>query len=47
MIVVMLCVTEYCVEMPGPRTMPSEKVELERCIDYTTSAAEEEFVRDR
>jgi len=30
----------------GPRTMPNEKVERERCIDYTTGAAEEEFVRD-
>jgi len=46
MIVVMPCVTEYCVEMPGPRTTTNEKVERERCIDYTTSAAEEEFVRD-
>jgi len=26
--------------------MPNEKVELEHRIDYTTGAAEEEFVRD-
>lgn len=30
----------------GPRTITNEKVERERYIDYTTSAAEEEFVRD-
>jgi len=47
MIVVMLCVTEYCVEMPGPRTTTNEKVELERCINYTSGAAEEEFVGNR
>jgi len=46
MIVAMLCVTEYCVEMPGPRTTTNGKIELEHCIDYTTGAAEEEFVRD-
>ena len=31
----------------GPRTTANEKVELAHCIDYTSGAAEEEFVRDR
>ena len=30
----------------GSLTITNEKVELERCIDYTTGAMEEEFVRD-
>lgn len=39
-------VTMYCVEMPGLRTTTNEKVERERGIDYTSSAAEEKFVRN-
>jgi len=46
MIVVMSCVTEHCVEMLSPRTRTNEKVERERCIEYTSGAAEEEFARD-
>lgn len=34
-------------KQPDPLTTINEKVELERCIDYTTGAAEEEFARDR
>jgi len=40
MIVVMPCVTEYFMEMLGPRTMPDQKVDRECCIEYTTGAAE-------
>lgn len=35
----MPCVTGYCVEMPGPRTITNEKVDRECCIKYTTGAA--------
>ena len=46
MIVIMPCVTEYCKEILGPRTTPNEKVDQERGVAYTSSAAEEEFARD-
>jgi len=37
-------VTTYCVEMLDPRTIINEKVDRERGVAYTTSAAEEDFV---
>ena len=46
MIIAMPCVTEYCMEMLGPRTITNEKVELGHCIDYTAGAVVEDFVRD-